>query len=50
MKALKRLIIVLVISGLVGVCVNGCGTVKGAGKDVQSVGRGVERASDGAAK
>ena len=49
MKACKKMIAALVISGLLGICMNGCGTVKGAGRDVESVGRGVERASDNAA-
>ena len=46
MKAFKRLVVVLVMVALLGVFVHGCSTVKGAGRDVQSIGRGIERASD----
>lgn len=50
MKAFKRVIVVWVAVALLGVCVHGCSTVKGAGRDVQSVGRGMERASDNVQK
>lgn len=46
MKMIKKLIAIVMLLALTGVTLNGCSTIKGAGKDVQSIGRGIERASD----
>ncbi len=48
MKALKRSVVLLLVGAFLGACVCGCSTIKGAGKDVQSIGRGIEKASDNA--
>jgi entericidin B len=40
----KVIVLILAIGLVAGVA--GCNTVKGAGKDVQSAGKAVERASD----
>ncbi|RJP30751.1 MAG: entericidin, EcnA/B family [Candidatus Omnitrophota bacterium] len=44
------MVVVLAVGVLMSVCLQGCSTIKGAGKDVQSVGRGMERASDNVSK
>ena len=48
MKAIKKILAVLLVGALFSVAMIGCHTVKGAGKDIESGGRTVERAAEGA--
>jgi predicted small secreted protein len=50
MKAFKRLVVMLVVSALIGIGALGCNTIKGAGKDVEKGGKGIQNAADGAQK
>ena len=49
MKTLKHVALVVSVGLIMGIWVYGCATVKGAGKDVGSLGQGIENASDAVA-
>ena len=46
MKALKKILAVLLLGALFSAATIGCHTVKGAGQDIEKGGRAVERAAD----
>lgn len=46
MKFLTRITAVTALCAIAGLCVSGCNTVKGAGKDIQKGGEAVEDAAD----
>lgn len=48
MKAFAKLTVALVIGALMCVATLGCNTVKGAGKDIEKGGQGIEKAATGA--
>jgi len=48
MKTVKRVVVALVVSALVGIAAFGCNTFKGAGRDIQKGGEAVENAAEGA--
>ena len=48
MKELKKILAVLLVGTLFSAATIGCHTVKGAGRDIESGGRTVERAAEGA--
>jgi entericidin B len=48
MKAFRALVISLVVGALIGIGAVGCNTFKGAGKDIQKGGQGIENAAEGA--
>ena len=48
MKAFKRVVVALVLVALIGIGSLGCNTVKGAGKDVERGGQGIQNAAEGA--
>ena len=48
MKAFKSVVVALVVSALIGIGALGCNTIKGAGRDVQKGGKGIENAAEGA--
>ena len=50
MKTFKKLVVALVVGSLISMGVIGCNTFKGAGKDIQKGGKGVENAAEGAQK
>jgi len=45
MKTFKRLIVALVVGSIMSAGALGCNTLRGAGRDIQSGGRGVENAA-----
>jgi len=47
---MKRIILAVVMVALLSITMIGCHTVRGAGKDIQSGGRALERAAGGAGK
>ena len=48
MKAFKRVVAALVVGALIGIGALACNTVKGAGKDVEKGGKGIQNAAEGA--
>jgi predicted small secreted protein len=48
MKTFKSVIVALVVGALIGIGVLGCNTFRGAGKDIQNGGKGIENAAEGA--
>ena len=50
MKAFKRVVVALVLGALIGFGTLGCNTVKGAGRDVEKGGQGIQNAAEGAQK
>jgi len=48
MRAFKRMVVALLLSALLGISVLGCNTIRGAGKDVERGGQGIQNAADGA--
>ena len=48
MKAFKRVVVALVVGALIGIGALGCNTIKGAGRDVEKGGQGIQNAADGA--
>jgi predicted small secreted protein len=48
MKAFKRVVVALVLVALIGIGALACNTVKGAGKDVEKGGQGIQNAAEGA--
>jgi predicted small secreted protein len=49
MKTLKHVVLILTVGTFLVASIYGCGTIKGAGKDVGSIGQGMEDASDAVA-
>lgn len=50
MRTFKRVVVALVVSALIGIGALGCNTVKGAGRDVEKGGKGIQNAAEGAQK
>ena len=50
MKAFKGLVVGLAVCSLVGIGALGCNTVKGAGKDIEKGGKGIQNAAENAQK
>lgn len=50
MKTLKKFIAALAVGIFMSAGALGCHTVKGAGRDIQSGGKGIENAAEGARK
>lgn len=48
MKTYKSLIVALLLGALLGTGLLGCNTVRGAGRDVERGGQGIQNAADGA--
>jgi predicted small secreted protein len=48
MTVSKRLIVTLVVCAFAGLCVLGCNTFKGAGKDIEKSGKGIQNAAENA--
>lgn len=48
MKSFKIVVVALVLGAFFGIGALGCNTVKGAGKDIESGGQGVQNAAKGA--
>jgi predicted small secreted protein len=48
MNKLAKLVVALVVGALIGMGLPGCNTVKGAGRDIQKGGQGIENAARGA--
>jgi predicted small secreted protein len=48
MKAFKRVVVALVVGALISIGALACNTVKGAGRDVEKGGKGIENAAEGA--
>ena len=48
MRTFVKFVVVLTVGALIGIGALGCNTVKGAGKDIQKGGQGVENAATGA--
>ena len=48
MRSHTKLVVALVVGALMSMGVLGCNTVKGAGKDIQKGGQGIEHAATGA--
>lgn len=46
MKSFTRLTAILTLCAIAGLCVAGCNTFKGAGRDIQKGGEAVEDAAD----
>ncbi len=45
MRTFTKLVVALTVGALIGMGTLGCNTVKGAGRDIQKGGRGVENAA-----
>ncbi len=50
MKAYMRVAAALLVGALIGIGVLGCNTIRGAGRDVEKGGQGIQDAADGAQK
>lgn len=48
MRTFAKLVVALVVGALIGMGALGCNTMKGAGRDIQKGGQGVENAATGA--
>jgi predicted small secreted protein len=48
MNTFTKMVVALLVGALIGFGTLGCNTVKGAGRDIQKGGQGVEHAAEGA--
>ena len=48
MKAFKRVVVALALGALIGIGALGCNTLRGAGRDIERGGQGIQNAADGA--
>jgi len=46
MKSLRGISFLLVLLILFSACLSGCGTMRGAGKDIEHTGEAIQRAAD----
>jgi predicted small secreted protein len=46
MKAFKGMVVALVVGALIGIGAFGCNTMKGAGKDVERGGKGIQKCQE----
>lgn len=48
MKVFQRVVVALVLGALIGIGALGCNTLRGAGRDIEKGGQGIQDAADGA--